>query len=194
MTDVAGMTQVDLETRKNLPQHLRKLLDKFPRINWHSHKNFGELTRFWLSRHIMFRELIGRMQQSSKNIIEPQDQQEAKSNIRHLTGFFLQQLHAHHTIEDQQFFPLLIPMDSDLKHGFEILDADHHVLDKQIDLLAGETNHLLSVLKSDKDPRAAADAVLNTQIKFEKFLNQHLVDEEELIVPILLEYGPPDLV
>ena len=38
----------DLETRQGLPDALRYLVEKYPRDIWESHRNFDELTRFWL--------------------------------------------------------------------------------------------------------------------------------------------------
>ena len=46
-----------LATRSGLPDDLRLLLARYPREVWTGHANLGEMARFWLSRHAMFREL-----------------------------------------------------------------------------------------------------------------------------------------
>ena len=46
-----------LARRSGWPEDLRVLLDRYPRERWDAHANLGEMARFWLSRHAMFREL-----------------------------------------------------------------------------------------------------------------------------------------
>ncbi len=46
-----------LARRSGWPDDLRVLLARYPREQWQSHANLGEMARFWLSRHDMFREL-----------------------------------------------------------------------------------------------------------------------------------------
>ena len=185
------MNEFDIETRPGLPEYLRKLADIYPRDIWESHHNYNDLTQFWLSRHIMFRDIIARLQSDTLNYIEADYDGQTKSTLFRRTDFFLHQLHEHHTIEDHHYFPLLIPYDSDLKRGFELLDGDHQALDKNIHDLAQKTNALMADLLSTNDPRPAAETILDAQNTIEKFLKRHLEDEEELVVPIILEYGGP---
>jgi hypothetical protein len=84
----------------------------------------------------MFRDLLGRLQADAKKLIVLDKQYQSKSTLSRLTRFFLHQLHEHHGVEDHLYFPLLIPLDDDLSRGFEILDADHQALDKNIHDLA----------------------------------------------------------
>lgn len=191
------MSQYEISTRKGLPEFLRKLSKHYPREVWEQHSNFNDLTKFWLSRHVMFRELIERLQQDSQAIIEnnrnADGQQTYKSTISRMTGFMLSQLHEHHNVEDHHYFPMLMPFDPDLRKGFDILDADHQLLDKKIHDLADNTNALLTSLHNGQNVQKSAEHLLVTQQKFEQFLDRHLSDEEELIIPIILEYGSPEM-
>ena len=190
------MTQTEISLRKGLPEYLRKLSKHYPREVWEKHSNFNDLTRFWLSRHVMFRELIQRLQQDSQAILANEDNNQGQSNHNHtlsrLTGFMLSQLHEHHNIEDHHYFPMLIPFDADLRNGFDILDKDHQALDKNIEDLASKTNQLLTALQSGRNIQQSAERLLQTQAKFDGFLDRHLSDEEELVIPIILEYGGPE--
>ena len=190
------MSQTKISHRNGLPDYLRKLSRHYPREVWEKHSNFNDLTQFWLSRHVMFRELIERLQQNSKAIFDNankiEHQTKYKNSLSRLTGFMLSQLHEHHNIEDHHYFPMLMPFDADLRNGFDILDKDHQVLDKNIHDLAGITNQLLSSLQSGRDIQKSAEHLFVTQENFEKFLDRHLSDEEELIIPIILEYGSPE--
>ena len=57
---------LELEARPGLPEHLRDLLKLFPRDSWETHPNFGALTRFWLDRHGMFRDLMTHLQTDAR--------------------------------------------------------------------------------------------------------------------------------
>lgn len=178
-----------LESRKTLPEHLRVLAEKYPRDGWEAHSNFDEMTRFWLDRHLMFREVIGKIQSQTRGYLDGPTPRFAPELARY-TGFFLNQLHGHHTIEDHHYFPVFNKLDNRLERAFDILDRDHHALDGHIHGLAEKTNAVLEQLQAGRDARSEADLLLTAQHGFERFLNRHLFDEEEIIVPLVLEYAP----
>ncbi len=177
-----------LETRAGLPEHLKVLARLYPRETWQGHPNFSGLTAFWLERHLMFRQLFDRLVAGSEGHLDRADPRFGPEMAR-LTGFFLNQLHGHHTIEDQHYFPQFIPLDTRLERGFEILDHDHHALDGHIHALAERSNAVLTLLKAGQDEKKAVDLLAAAQRDFRRFLNRHLEDEEEIIVPVILEYG-----
>src|ERR1700681_2043890 len=53
----ADTEMLALARRSGWPEDLRVLIERFPREQWQGHANLGEMARFWLSRHDMFREL-----------------------------------------------------------------------------------------------------------------------------------------
>ncbi len=185
------MTAKTASLRTGLPEHLRLLADLYPRQGWEGHRNFDDLTRFWLDRHIMFRDLTTRLQKETEGFQEQPDDRFAP-NLRRLTGFLMNQLHGHHSIEDHHYFPMLIPLDSRLKSGFELMESDHEDLVGHIHLLAEKTNLLVEAITLDQPAEQAADALIAAQTGFSQFLNRHLEDEEELVVPVILEYGHPE--
>ena len=109
--------------------------------------------------------------------------------MQHYTSAFLNQLHGHHQIEDHHYFPQFIPLDSRLEQGFEILDRDHHALDGHIHALAESTNAVLRKIAAGEDDEKEAVTLLEAQRAFRNFLHRHLDDEEDLVVPVILEYG-----
>ena len=180
----------DLETRQGLPDALRYLVEKYPRDIWESHRNFDELTRFWLERHMMFRQLIERITAETRGFLDgDRDAQEFGRNSARLTGFLLNQLHGHHQVEDIHYFPKLAGLESRLQAGFDLLDADHHALDGHIHGMADETNALLQALQTGGG-RDAAGRVEARLGKFERFIDRHLIDEEELVIPTILHHAP----
>jgi len=177
-----------LETREGLPDALRVLLDEYPRDMWTSHGNFDGLTRFWLERHMMFRALIDRLTAESRAIVDrsaPPDRTIAAT--AKLAQLLLSELHGHHRIEDLHYFPRLATVEPRLHRGFEILDGDHHALDGHLASLADATNRLIRAEPIRQ--RAQAAALETTLVGFGRFLDRHLVDEEDLVVPIILRHG-----
>lgn len=180
-----------LSARHGLPDALRVLADLYPREGWSSHRNFDELTRFWLDRHIGFRRLARVLTDDAEAFGSGQtDPGSYAPRLARLMQMFLGGLVEHHTIEDDHFFPLLAACDARLVRGFELMDADHVVLHDHITALAGMSNTVLAALREE---RAAADGALRIRDQleqFNRFLDRHLIDEEELVVPVILEYAP----
>ncbi|MFU8883627.1 MAG: hemerythrin domain-containing protein [Rhodobacterales bacterium] len=180
--------KLSIETRKGLPEHLRVLAALYPRATWRGHANFNDLTAFWLDRHMMFRQVLDKVIGDTQAHLDGNAGRYGPELSRY-TGFFLDQLHGHHQIEDQHYFPKFMAMDKRLEQAFEILDADHHALDHHLTQLADHTNHVLRALQQGQKARDEAGRLLAVQEGFKLFLDRHLMDEEEIIVPIVLEYG-----
>lgn len=179
-----------LENRSGLPDALRVLADALPREGWESHPNFSALTRFWLDRHLMFRDVLGRLQAGTQGRIGGAiDPRRHVQETSHYAGFLLNQLHGHHQIEDMHYFPQLQGLDGRLERGFALLDADHHALDGHIRTLAETTNAYLRGPEG-KVGVEAANRLHDALARFDVFLDRHLEDEEDLVVPVILTYAP----
>lgn len=181
----------DLDSRPGLPPELRVLADLYPRDAWRGHRNFSGLTAFWLDRHAMFREVMDRLIDETEGFLEgAEEARNYGARLSRYTGFFLEGLHGHHTIEDHHYFPQLAGLDARVLRAFDLLDADHHALDGHIHALAEATNAVLRPLSHGHDVSQAAGALLEAQGAFRHMLSRHLEDEEEIVVPLILEYGP----
>ena len=78
-------------------------------------------------------------------------------------------------------------LDTRLERGFEILETDHHALDG---LLAGFADGANGVLRAEGEARrTAAGGFANDLERLERLLDRHLVDEEEIIAPVILRTG-----
>lgn len=178
------MSDLDLSQRKELPDALRILLEEYPRGTWENHGNFGEMVRFWLERHLMFRKLLGQMQQDTRDYLDNRIAgPDYAPRLSRYGGFFLNQLHAHHNIEDTHYFPQLVKLDARIERGFDLLDSDHQAMDGLLNAFATQAN---VVLNGDA---SAVGPFLEQLNSFERLLNRHLTDEEELIVPVILHTG-----
>lgn len=186
----------DLDTRPGLPRDQRFLLELHPRSTWDGHDNLGELMRFWLSRHDGFREMGAGLD----SLIS--DFREGNVSATDLAPLlvprlqvFLGELHHHHLIEDHHYFPVFMAAERRMVRGFELLENDHEVIHARIEAVAESANALLRDLGgSDGDRvRRAADAYGHESGRLISGLMRHLSDEEDLIVPLVLERGEDDL-
>lgn len=179
----------DLDTRPGWPKTLRFLLDRYPREQWMQHGNLGLMARFWLDRHAMFRDLGGALDAATQKFrdgtVTPR---EFQSWFPPRLQFFLQQLHAHHQIEDHHYFPIFRAAETRLANGFEVLEKDHEVLHQGIMRSIDTANEFLNCLNSDADRmRAAGDDYATVNEDLLKKMLRHLNDEEDLIIPLILD-------
>lgn len=180
----------DLHHRKALPDALRVLLHDYPRMRWESHANFDGLTRFWLERHLMFRQLQARLLSASRDLLDQRiDPAGFAPQAARLGGFLIEQLHGHHQIEDLHYFPVLAGAEPRLERGFALLDADHHALDGHLNDLAQGFNTTLRAIQTSAKGHHEAGALERQLSAFGRFLDRHLTDEEDLVVPVILHHA-----
>jgi hypothetical protein len=184
-----------LAEREGWPPELRALIERYPREVWTGHENLGQMCQFWLSRHRMFRELAAGIDDATARyrdgkLSAPQFAQYFAPRLQ----FFLQQLHAHHQIEDFHYFPIFRKAERGLLRGFDVLESDHAALHHDIETTVTAANDLLRGLAGDAGAVArATDAYTAASGSLFKGLKRHLDDEEDLIVPIILDRGEDDL-
>lgn len=189
--DVAPAGDLALATRAGLPDDLKLLLARYPREVWNGHANLGEMATFWLSRHAMFRELGAMLDEAAGRF------RTGTIDARQFAGFFaprlqffLQQLHAHHHIEDDHYFPIFRKADVRLVRGFEMLEGDHGTLAECIEGSIAAANDFLRALNgAPSGIQPAADAYMQRGAVLLRGLIRHLDDEEDLIVPLILDRG-----
>lgn len=181
-------TNLHLNNRKHLPSALRTLVEEYPRNIWEGHTNFDGLVKFWLERHLMFRKLVTMMRDDvEKREAKTLDPVQHAQRLARLGNMFVSELHMHHNIEDHQYFPVLQKLETSLVRGFEILDKDHHALDEHLEAFTSDANILIQdpIAENPKAVQEFHDGLG----RLEGFLNRHLIDEEELVVPIILKNG-----
>ena len=184
-----------LETRPGLPDALRVLLEDYPRKAWRSDPGFSDLIRFWMERHLMFRRLLEVVDGEAEDTLDGKmDKQVFAAHLTRYTSFFIQELHAHHTIEDHHYFPKLKAMDTRISAGFDLLDKDHQDIDGHLHGFGEDANAVLAAIAGAEDHRARLEAFQTRLTRTTRLLDRHLTDEEELVVPVLLKHAPSGLV
>ena len=180
-----------LARRSGWPEDLRVLIARYPREQWQGHANLGEMARFWLSRHAMFRELATMITAISTAFRNGAlSASEFPRQFVPRLQFLLSQLGVHHQIEDLHYFPIFRAADARLARGFDVLEADHHAIHADMAATADAANALLRALNGEAQAlRRCGDDYAQTSGALIKGLIRHLDDEEDLIVPLILERG-----
>jgi len=177
-----------LDTRSGWPADLRLLIDRYPREVWTGHANLGAMAQFWLQRHAMFREIAAALEQATAAFRDgTANAQDLRAWFPSRLQFFLQQLNAHHQIEDLHYFPVFQAAEARLAHGFDVLETDHRVIHGQIDATVEAANVFLRTAVNDDALRGAGDRYAAQNDALLRLLAQHLADEEDLIIPLILD-------
>jgi hypothetical protein len=181
---------LDLARRNGWPEDLRVLITRFPREQWEGHANLGEMARFWLSRHAMFRELSGNVEEVTAAFLNGSlPAVDFPGRLVPRLQFLLSQLNVHHQIEDLHYFPIFKAAEDRLARGFDVLEYDHHAIHADMAATAETANALLRALADKSDARKQGDAYAMASGELIKGLTRHLDDEEDLIVPLILDRG-----
>jgi hemerythrin-like domain-containing protein len=185
----APKSELHLHKRSGLPDDCAFLVKKYPKESWEAHQNLGESSKFWLSRHEMFRELSTILLQSASELKEQElKPAEFRNWFVPRYWFFIQQLDAHHRIEDGHYFPLLIRAEEKLKAGFELLENDHGVIHDGLLRLQDAGLKLDQALQHDPSRILfITDDVAKELTAFLGDLTRHLADEEDLVIPLILD-------
>lgn len=143
----------------------------------------------------MFRELGPMLRRGIDAYREkPDDPSSLASWLAPRINFFLGELNAHHHVEDHHYFPLFKEAESSLARGFDLLDNDHQIIHTALERNADAANKFFHSLSEGGDKaRFSADAYASENEKLIALLLRHLHDEEDLIIPIILERGEPEM-
>ncbi|MCB8837490.1 hemerythrin domain-containing protein [Aurantimonas sp. VKM B-3413] len=185
----------DLDTRGGLPADLKALLEKYPREQWSGHANLGQTAQFWLGRHDMFRDLGSALADALSQHREGKVELDPfRRWFAPRLGFFLRELEGHHQIEDHHYFPVFQQAEAKLARGFELLESDHEVIHQDLLAVAETANRFLAMeaageASPSSEARRAADAYAAASEQLLRRLIRHLADEEDLIIPLILDRG-----
>lgn len=179
----------DLETRLGWPEELEILLKQYPREVWPDHPNLGRLARFWLGIHDGFRGYAAMLTDSATEFREGRVSPERfRAEFAPRLQVFLSHLEGHHQIEDFQFFPLFGAAEPRLLRGFEVLENDHEAIHGAMEALVTSANAFMQAPAGERDRMLpAGDAFVGASERLIRMLGRHLDDEEDLIVPLILE-------
>lgn len=183
------MDEIELR-QEPLPNEMRKLLDSYPRESWEGHPNFKQATRNWLGAHQMFRRLSEAVRKDAeKHLDRSKDPQEYGARLSYRGNALVGNLHGHHGWEDHSYFPELSAADPRFDTGLEILENDHQVLDEVLHDFTDAANRTIKLIQLNENMAFDEVGKVHKAAQvIEKLLARHLVDEEELAVPIIIHH------
>jgi len=158
------------------------LYNKLPPDQWFG-ADYAYKTSGWLKVHTNIRKRQRILMQISDAYQNGEfDWSEYRSQILKRINMHILKLHQHHGVEDEGFFPEFVSMYPKLAPAFEILGKDHDYLNALLDELQIQNDALA---RSEAEDKALAKELHETLVKVTDLLQQHLTDEEDLVIPIL---------
>ncbi|MCG3882084.1 hemerythrin domain-containing protein [Psychrobacter sp. Ps3] len=158
------------------------LYNKLPPDQWFG-ADYAYKTSGWLKVHTNIRKRQRILMQISDAYISGEfDWSEYRSQILKRINMHVLKLHQHHEVEDEGFFPEFVSMYPKLAPAFEILGHDHEYLNELLDKLQIQNDQLA---RSEIEDKALAEELHKTLVAVTDLLQQHLTDEEDLVIPIL---------
>lgn len=142
----------------------------------------------------MFRRLTANLTETTQAMQDKAiDPKRFAASLSRFGGHLVNGLHEHHTIEDTHYFPQLSRHDPRITSGFDMLEADHHALDAALGGFVGDANVALQAIQNGGAVRDTTGALADRLDHLTRLLDRHLTDEEDLIVPVLLKFGGPQI-
>jgi hypothetical protein len=170
----------------------RLLLERHPRADWRSGES--AIALFWLEVHDELRREAVALTVAGDDcragrLTPAQLAAVAGPRLRAL----LAHLHGHHEIEDHHYFPTLREAEPRFGADFDRLSADHTHLARNISATLAALAELVAAAGSAPDESAdawhAAVRYARASEELCRRLVRHLSDEEDLIIPLLIERG-----
>jgi iron-sulfur cluster repair protein YtfE (RIC family) len=141
----------------------------------------------------MFRDLGGALQAATSEFREGRAAwPQFRAWFAPRLSFFLSELDAHHRIEDLSYFPLFRAAEPRLDRGFAVLERDHEAIHETLARLAEAANAFLRAEDPDR-LRALAEIYAGVTDELLAGLERHLDDEEDLVIPLILDRGEDEI-
>jgi hypothetical protein len=174
-----------LRHRTELPGEWLYLARKFPRERWVELSPHSTAAH-WLGMHEGFRFAQRHLSELGTAWRE-QKIEFAPFRDRFVAGLgqYLHGMQVHHGVESTAYFPQFQAIEPGLSRGFDLLETDHHEIDRILFELA-EAGRALRTVNPDRDgARATAENMIGIVEGSSTPIARHLLDEEDLVIPLL---------
>ena len=171
-----------------MPDSIQAQLLKPSRENWSRHSRYDGKAKFFIDIHsrilAMNQGLIQNLEKVLNNSPEAANSHPILHETLVLGDGLIQFAHHHHHIEDDHYFPQFIQLEPKLEDAVRLLDGDHNALSVTLD----DTERTLKQTTYAEKPYSSLGLLHERAIDLNKLISRHLLDEEEIIIPILLKY------
>jgi hemerythrin HHE cation binding domain-containing protein len=187
MADLYASPADHVAVRTGLSDDLRQLLLAIPKGEWQGHPNYWRGADFWQGVHRAILSeagaFAGGLEQLSELPADSLDRGLLLNELRYLGRHLLGHAHVHHHVEDDHYFPRFKEAYPRLARPIDLLDGDHRALEEN---LAAVEGHLRTLGQETAD-RDAIGRALDDARALDKLLNRHIADEEDIVIPVLLQ-------
>jgi hypothetical protein len=182
----------DSDRQRQWPSERDVLLKRHPREHWASHGSLD--VAFWLEVHRRFRHECAALEGLADDYRQqrlPARELAIVASPR-LIGL-LTDLRGHHQVEDFHYFPVFRRLAPQLTSGIDVLEHDHAELDQDAIAARSALRELRAALAHGDANTSGVTAALAAQqfvtaaSRLGLRIRRHLNDEEDLVVPLLLE-------
>jgi hypothetical protein len=172
------------------PPDLAFLLERHPRATWRTAGSSS--AAFWLEVHEHLRRDAAGLDLAADDYARGRSTpaQLAVIAAPRLRGL-VARMHGHHQIEDASYFPAFRRAEPRLGTGFDRLERGHSQLDRGVEVALAALAELLAAAEVAAEPatlRLAAGRYVDAAAALCRALLRHLEDEENLVVPLLIEH------
>ena len=186
---------ISLAARVALPEGYAFLLTEYPRPVWKGHPNNGQWCQFWLQRHQMFRDYSVALADACEQLADGKIEAPAFHEwFVPRVNFYFREIDTHHKVEEYHYFPALAQADARMARGIELLEGDHAVVH---DLLMAAHQAVIALDAAIRDTpveiTSATPIAQHSIAALGAGLDRHLEDEEDIIVPLILDRSEPVL-
>ncbi|HEY3518855.1 MAG TPA: hemerythrin domain-containing protein [Gammaproteobacteria bacterium] len=175
------------------PAELEFLLARHPRATWPNARSAS--VAFWLDVHERLRRDSAGLDAAGDDYRGGRSSpaQLAVVAAPRLRGL-VAAMHGHHQIEDFEYFPEFRRAEPRLAAGFDRLEREHASLSRCVDATLAALAELHAVAdraepSSTATLNLAAQRYVDAAATLSADLRRHLHDEENLVVPLLIERG-----
>ena len=179
------------DTDDGWPAEIARFLERHPRSTWPTSQPAA--AAFWLEVHDHLRRDAAGLTAASADYRGSPSQLAAVAAPR-LRGL-VAAMHGHHQIEDFHYFPALRRAQPTLAAGFDRLEREHVSLNRSSDDALGALRELHSAVGASAEPSSTATVELavhryvDAAAALRRELEGHLRDEENLVVPLLVDHA-----
>jgi hypothetical protein len=167
---------------------LERLLERHPRATWPSARS--ATAAFWLGVHEHLRRDAAGLAAASDDYRDSPARLAVVAAPR-LRGL-IAAMHGHHQVEDFHYFPEFRRTKPALAAGFDRLEHEHASLSRNVEAALaalGELRGAAELTTETVTQQLAAQRYIDAAAELCVALLRHLDDEENLVVPLLLEGG-----
>jgi hypothetical protein len=174
-----------LRHRTELPGEWLYLAREFPRERWPELSPHSTAAH-WLGMHEGFR-FIQRHLSELGTAWRERKIEFAPFRDRFVSGLgqYLHGMQAHHRVESTAYFPQFQAIEPRLSRGFDLLETDHHEIDRILFELAEAGRALRAVDPGSDGARRTAEKAFGIVEGSSIPIARHLLDEEDLVIPLL---------